>query len=95
MRLINADRIEYKGKCMTPTGIVERSYIENMPAVDLLLSEQRAKYIKKEINALTPEPIDYQMCADAMMKMWIEKIITDAEYNKIMDRLNEWEERNK
>ena len=40
MRLINADRIEYKGKCMTPTGIVERSYIENMPAVDLLLKNK-------------------------------------------------------
>lgn len=56
-------------------------------------SAKRAIYIENEINALPPKEIDYQMCADAMMKMWIEKVVTDAEYNKIMDRLNEYGER--
>ena len=32
--------------------------------------------------------IGYQECVDAMLKMWIENIITDSEYNNIMDRLN-------
>lgn len=47
----------------------------------------------EDLIALPPKEIDYQMCADAMMKMWIENIITDAEYNKIMDKLNKWNER--
>lgn len=32
--------------------------------------------------------ITYMDCANAMMKMWIDKVVTDFEYNKIMDRLN-------
>jgi len=34
------------------------------------------------------EPISYQDCANAMMKMWIDNVITDGEYNRIMDKLN-------
>ena len=34
------------------------------------------------------KPIDYQDCADAMLKMWMEHILTDGEYNRIMDKLN-------
>lgn len=33
-------------------------------------------------------PVDYQQCADSMLKMWMEEILKDAEYNRIMDRLN-------
>lgn len=32
--------------------------------------------------------IGYQECADAMLKMWMDDILTDGEYNKIMDKLN-------
>ena len=32
--------------------------------------------------------IKYSDCADALLKLWIEDIITDGEYNRIMDRLN-------
>lgn len=32
--------------------------------------------------------ITYMDCAKAMMKMWIDKVLTDGEYNRIMDRLN-------
>ena len=32
--------------------------------------------------------ITYQNCADAMLMMWMENIVTDSEYNKIMDKLN-------
>ena len=31
------------------------------------------------------EVITYQDCADAMLKMWIENVLTDGEYNRIMD----------
>ena len=33
-------------------------------------------------------PIGYEDCANAMMKMWIDNIITDGEYSRIMDKLN-------
>ena len=34
------------------------------------------------------QPIDYQTCSDAMLKMWMEKVLTDGEYNRVMDKLN-------
>lgn len=38
--------------------------------------------------------IGYSECANAMLKMWIDKVLTDGEYNRIMDKLNAyWEER--
>ena len=49
-------------------------------------------------NAPTIEPeqheIGYSDCANAMLKMWIDKVVTDGEYNRIMDKLNaHWAER--
>ena len=32
--------------------------------------------------------IDYQDCANAMLKMWMDNVVTDGEYNRIMDKLN-------
>lgn len=32
--------------------------------------------------------IKYSDCADALLKLWMENIITDGQYNLIMDRLN-------
>lgn len=37
------------------------------------------------------KPITYHDCSNAMMMMWMNKIVTDGEYNKIMDRLNKFE----
>lgn len=38
--------------------------------------------------------IGYSECADAMLKMWIDNVLTDGEYNRIMDKLNaHWAER--
>lgn len=34
------------------------------------------------------KPVDYKQCADALLMMWMESVITDAEYNRIMDKLN-------
>ena len=34
------------------------------------------------------KPISYKHCADAMLKMWMEGILTDGEYYRIMDKLN-------
>lgn len=48
------------------------------------VTEQAIKMIK-EIQA---KPITYTDCANAMMMMWIDKVLTDGEYNRIMDKLN-------
>ena len=34
------------------------------------------------------KPIDYQDCCNAMLRMWMDNVVTDGEYNRIMDRLN-------
>ena len=34
------------------------------------------------------EPISYRYCAKAMLKMWMEGILTDGEYYMIIDKLN-------
>ena len=35
-----------------------------------------------------PKEIGYGECANAMLKMWIDNVLTDGEYNRIMDKLN-------
>lgn len=44
----------------------------------------------KALPSVQPEnkPIQYRECADAMLKMWMDNVLTDGEYNKTMDRLN-------
>ena len=34
------------------------------------------------------KPIGYTDCSNALLKLWMENILTDSEYNKIMDKLN-------
>lgn len=42
------------------------------------------------LSSVQPEikPIEYRDCANAMLKMWIDNVVTDGEYNRIMDKLN-------
>ena len=47
----------------------------------------------RELEELPPaqqeiKPIGYNDCANAMMKMWMDNVVTDGEYNRIMDKLN-------
>lgn len=49
------------------------------------------RYIAIEkLPSAQPEvrPIDYQDCSNAMLKMWIDNVVTGGEYNRIMDKLN-------
>lgn len=45
-----------------------------------------------QINMPTAEPeikpIEYRDCANAMLRMWMDNVVTDGEYNRIMDKLN-------
>lgn len=50
------------------------SDLEDMPVADVVPRE--------------PQEIGYDQCANAMLKMWIDNVITDGEYNRIMDKLN-------
>lgn len=53
--------------------------------------------ILDDVPAAQPEvrPIDYQDCSNAMLKMWMDNVVTDGEYNRIMDKLNaHWGKKN-
>ena len=54
-----------------------------------LTPENAKDYIGMKSSA-EPEikPIEYRDCANAMLKMWMDNIVTDGEYNRIMDKLN-------
>jgi hypothetical protein len=51
-----------------------RKNILSIPAADVVPTE--------------PQEIGYDQCANAMLKMWMDNVVTDGEYNRIMDRLN-------
>ena len=56
----------------------------------------RAEIEIEELPSVQPEQheIGYSECANAMLKMWIDNVLTDGEYNRIMDKLNaHWAER--
>ena len=52
------------------------------------------KYIEEVPAQPEVKPIGYQDCANAMLKMWMDNVVTDGEYNRIMDKLNaHWRKR--
>lgn len=48
-----------------------------------------------ELPSTQPEvkQISYTDCANAMLMMWMDNVLTDGEYNRIMDKLNEHEKK--
>ena len=50
----------------------------------------KAKYYREPLSTAKyyREPISYQDCSNAMLKMWTDNVLTDGEYNRIMDKLN-------
>ena len=44
----------------------------------------------RQLSSADPEPkeIGYVYCSSALLKMWIDNVLTDGEYNRIMDKLN-------
>ena len=49
-----------------------------------------AKVAIKKLPSAQSEikPIEYRDCANAMQRMWMDNVVTDGEYSRIMDRLN-------
>ena len=61
------------------------------------LTQNDVKWLNENIKALQPEikPIGYRECSDAMLKMWMDNVLTDGEYYRIMDKLNaKWSKMN-
>lgn len=46
------------------------------------------KQVPQEDDEIEIEPISYVDCSNAMLKMWMDDVITDGEYRHIMDKLN-------
>ena len=59
-----------------------------------LVTENFCKDIDEQ-PTIHPEPheIGYDDCANALLKMWMDNVLTDGEYNRIMDKLNEHEKK--
>lgn len=47
------------------------------------------KQVPQEDDEIEVEPISYVDCSNAMLKMWMDDVVTDGEYRRIMDKLNE------
>lgn len=58
-------------------------------------TDEGATALKEIVSAIKALPsaqpeITYQTCSDALLKMWMDNVLTDSEYNRIMDKLNAW-----
>lgn len=61
------------------------------------VTEDRAVDHLKRLPSSEPEAkeIGYAECANAMVQMWIDTVLTDGEYHKIMDKLSaHWRKKN-
>jgi hypothetical protein len=53
----------------------------------------RKALIERQLKEI--KPIGYRECSDAMLKMWMDNVLTDGEYYRIMDKLNtKWSKMN-
>ena len=71
--------------------------IEDFPHGDVwnVESMEEMIYRIKQLPSAQPEvkQISYTDCANAMLMMWMDNVLTDGEYNRIMDKLNEHEKK--
>ena len=52
------------------------------------VSQMLNMFLPADVVPKEPQEIGYDQCANAMLKMWMDNVVTDGEYNRIMDRLN-------
>ena len=77
MKKEDYDNLEKRIKQQNPNVIVIPHNAELVTPVD-----------RSQMSKAT---ISYKDCAEVLLKLWCDNIITDGEYNRIMDRLNESE----
>ena len=82
MRLIDADEITYESIDSSDTGKHEHYYGTGIFAV--------RKEDIDEMPTIQPEPheIGYDDCSNALLKMWMDNVLTDGDYYRIADKLN-------
>lgn len=85
MRLIDADA--FHAALEREKSLIERPITE-IRWFDLGLG--KAQDVLKGQPSVQPEikPIEYRDCANAMLRMWMDNVVTDGEYNRIMAKLN-------
>lgn len=73
----------------------EEGYISKRDTIRLLVEKYKftTKEARERLAELPsaepqPKPISYIECANAMLKMWIDNVLTDGEYYRIMEKLN-------
>lgn len=68
--------------------------ISRQAAIDAI--EKAMCEVIRHLPSVQPEtkPIGYQECANAMLKMWVDYVVTDGEYSRIMDKLNSYWRKN-
>ena len=56
----------------------------------VIVDENKSKFCRQFYMDAQPEyhEIGYRECADAVLKMWMDNVLTDGEYNRIIDKLN-------
>ena len=82
MKIIDADEIVYESIDSSDTAKYEYEHGTGIFAVR-----------KEDIDAMPtiqPEPheIGYDDCANALLKMWMDNVLTDGEYYRIANKLN-------
>ena len=62
----------------------------NCAECELVQDDNELHEMYTDVIALLKEQnhITYRDCSDALLMLWMDSIITDGEYNRIMDRLN-------
>jgi len=100
MRLIDADAFINKireqncKECVRRKGIKngKMRYLYEVGGVPCRACE--TEDVLNEVDdapTITPEPheIGYYDCSNALLKMWMDNVLTDREYYRIADKLNE------
>lgn len=77
-------------------AIKSHCYFVNLVPVGKEALDMAIKVLEQQ-PSVRPEikPIGYRECSDAMLKMWMDDVLTDGEYYRIMDKLNaKWSKMN-
>ena len=56
----------------------------------MLLQDHKREKSRKVPMGEEDMKITYRDCSNALLRMWMDKVITDGEYNRIMDKLNSY-----
>ena len=71
-------------------AILSIEHIAELSDGDAVIRVSAVNYVLRNLPSAQSEvrPIDYQDCSNAMLMMWMDNVVTDGEYNRIMDKLN-------